>query len=517
MSPALHQRQLLVGLLATLLVTAAIPAGATTTTVVDSTAPSPPVSFGSSVTTEHRGDVAEVAVSFSNGESATVRIGSEEAHVATVTVRDTDGDDRGSLRVNTYSGAVAAGDGATVMVRRQSDRSTPLAPRQYDLTLWAGNDTDGERWDVATLVVEERATDALRTWVAPESTDLSNLSEVRAAKSSGLLTNPSSGTAGDPAMVAYGEGSGFPNDTLVLELQASGLEGALAAGEGSNVTARFFQLLEEDAVSLRIRQTNPGPSFEGKEIHLAESDAVTVVGDARNDTYYFVADPNSLKVTGGPDGRLHEGDEYRTNLTTAAELASVSGGRQSATTRFAFQRPRAVVPSQGFYDDDFRTVSVAPARNQTVRGWVTLPPNRSVTVRLRSLGDARSLSKTVTVRDQTRGEGWQFVARFDLRDVARGTNFTVDVRTHDRSIVDSLSPTYVVVEENATTAATTRRSTSTPTVSTPATTTPRPTSDRPAETTRTPHPERGVEGFGVVATVGALVALLAGLALARRE
>lgn len=517
---ALPRRDLASRLVAALLlVTAATPAMAT------SAEPSPSVTFGDGVVSEHRGDVADFTVHFFDARRATVRIGSGANHVATVVVQDGDGDGRATLRLNTYDGTVDTSAGDALAQRERSNATTPLATGTYELDLWAGNGTDGERRDVAALLLGPRSADDLRTWVAPESANLSNLSAISTAKTAGTLTRTRGATAGEPALVQYAEDTEVPNDTLVLELRASGLEGTLAAQKASNVTTRFFDLLGRDAMTLRVRQINPGPSFPPKEVHLAEYDSTHVVADARNDTYYLVVNPTLMNVTGGSGGTIHGGDAYRATLTTAAAWSSAFEGRRSATTAFVFRNPLAVVPSRGFYHGSLRKVLVASSPNQTIRGSVTLPPGREVTVILRARNDdSLSLSKTVEVRNHTVDGRYRFTTTFDFSSVPVGTNFTVDVRVHNQSIIDPWPPTYAVVKANVTdsTTETTRSSPSTVNSTARKATTDSRTESGPTATESTSPAEPtalagDIPGFGIGVALGALFTVLGALSARRRK
>ncbi|WP_132057464.1 DUF7827 domain-containing protein [Halorussus amylolyticus] len=323
---ALHRRLLTcVAAIAIVVAASAAPVGAALATDGD-----PRVEFAqSAIYHEQRGDAVEVGVRLSETDAATLRIGSpDERHLATVTARDADGDGRVTVRFDTYDGTFEATGEDTVAVRERSNASTPVATDSYDLELWSGNATDGEAATASRLTLNERSTDDLRTWVAPESVTLSNLTEVRSAKTSGNLTRSEK--------VAR-------NDTLVLELQASGLGGALAARNDSNATARFFGLVEDGALGLEVRQINPGPSFEPAEIHLAP-DSTHVVVDARNDTYYLVADLPDANVTGGfNDGELNAGDVYQANVSVAGSSALASNGTESVTTEFEVVESREEV------------------------------------------------------------------------------------------------------------------------------------------------------------------------------
>lgn len=354
MPSALRSDRLLSCLLAALLVTAGLPEMAASP---DSSAPSPPVMFADDVMTEQRGDVVEIGVLFSDAEVATVRIGSEANHVATVVVRDEDGDGRATLRLNTYDGTITPIERDSSSVRERSSVETPIAAETYDLDLWIGNGTDGERWAVGILGVEERVTNDLRTWIAPGATDLPNQSAIVEAKASGNLTRSDTVTR---------------NDTLVLELRASGLEGALAAQSRSNVTSEFFGLFVDGLADIKVVQINPGPSIPPKEIHLAEYDSTHVVADPGNDSYYLVADLPDANVT-GRDGELDEGDVYEANLSFVKSSELTSDGSESVTAEFEIvesrnettNEPTTVDPETTTADSTTVSTTDAPMREVT--------------------------------------------------------------------------------------------------------------------------------------------------------
>ncbi|MFC4553117.1 MULTISPECIES: PGF-CTERM sorting domain-containing protein [Halorussus] len=318
MSPALHPRRLLYCLVTLSLVTAAFSAPVAST--LDD-ADDPRVEFATTgIAHEQRGDVAAIGVRLSGTDAATVRVGSpDERHLATVTVHDENGDGRATLRFNTYDGTFEARGEDAVSVRERSNASTPVASDDYDLELWAGNATGAEVTSVGQLVVSERSTHDLRTFVAPGSANLSNLTAVNAAMDAGNLTRSDAVTL---------------DDTLVLELRASGLDGAVAAQNGSNVTAGFLSFLGGGVAELRIEQTNPMTEVRKAEIHLEPGDA-GVVADAKNDSYYAVVDLSDANVTrGARAAELRAGHEYRANFTLAGSSVLAADGRESVVTNF---------------------------------------------------------------------------------------------------------------------------------------------------------------------------------------
>jgi hypothetical protein len=384
------------------------------------------VTFADDIVTEQRGDVVEIGVLFEDAEMATARIGSGPDHVTTVVVRDGDGDGSATVQLRTFDGTVTASPGDEATDRTRSSVETPLAPETYDLDLWSGNGTDGERTDVAALAVDERSTGDFRTWVASGSADLSNRTGVLGAKASGNLTR-------SDTLVK--------NDTLVLELRASGLEGALAAQNGSNATTAFLGLLDGEEAELRVLQTNPTPERRPAELHLAEYDSTRVVTDQANDSYYLVADLQAANVTRGTVlAEIRAGQEYDVNFSLPGASALSTNGTESARTAFAVVDPAVEFSTAG----ENREFAV-PAPNRTVSGRTTLPPGTRLTVKLRSPDGDHAFSKTVRVRNGSDGHG-RFAVDFDFSGVPDGTNLTVDVRADAYPALD-FDPTHVIVAE----------------------------------------------------------------------
>ena len=361
MSSALHPRRLSYWLVAALLVSGTVAGTVSTASVTGSTATvtasaaSTP-NFDDGIVHEQRGDIASIPISLADAGTATVRLKADDAasnYSATFAVED-DGDGRATVRLNTFDGRYAASGNDSVAVRAESNSSVPLAVGDYELWVCAGDDAEcdgSDAADVSVLVVAQRSTDGLRTWVAPASAPLSNLSDVNAAMDAGNLTRSETVTR---------------NDTLVLELRASGLDGAIAARNGSNVTARFFAFLSGGAVSLRVEQTNPGTEVRPGRIHLAPN-ATRVVADSVNDSYYLVTDLSEGHVTGGyGDGEVTEGDEYRANVTLSGSSALAADGRESVVTNFS------VVDSR----EESTTVETTTASGTTTTTATTESPMR---------------------------------------------------------------------------------------------------------------------------------------------
>jgi PGF-CTERM protein len=259
--------------------------------------------------------------------------------------------------------------------------------------------------------------DGLRTWVAPRSTDLSNLSAIQAARASGNLTRSN--------VVAE-------NDTLVLELRASGLAGAIAAEDGQNVTARFFAFLERGGVSMAVPD-RPGPEQEYAYLDVTNASAVSVVADSRNGSYYLVVDLPDARIAdedgGVPANNRGLAGEYEANVTLTANSTLTADGQQTATTVFDISDEEADLDTPGGTDRRY----LAPRPNQTISGLTTLAPGHRVTVEVR-VPDGEARSKTVRVRNATESAG-RFAAVFDFGDVAPGANVSIAVRSGGRPLL----------------------------------------------------------------------------------
>ncbi|WP_435179915.1 BGTF surface domain-containing protein [Halorussus sp. AFM4] len=377
-----------------------------------------------------QGSVAELRVSLADGGNATLSVSNERGNYsATLTVGD-DGDGTATIRLNTYDGTYRAADSDSVTVRSASGGTGPLAVGTYEALVCGGARANCGREAAAAktvLTVANRNTDGLRTWVAPASADLSNATEIEVARSSGTLTRSD--------VVAR-------NDTLVLELRASGLEGAIAAQDGANATARFAAFLENGPASLVVHDF-PGTEQETAYLDVTDPSAVTFVPDPGNFSYYVVADLRNASVTDGRGGdpANNEGlrDDHRANFTLAAASPLTADGRETAAAEFRIEEPDAALDTPPNSD----RVYLAPGPNRTLTGTTTLAPGSSVTVEVRQDDGGFRRTETVRVRNRTDGPAGVFAATVNLSGVREGTDLDVAVRSADGS---RLTEPYADVE-----------------------------------------------------------------------
>ncbi|MHB9288153.1 hypothetical protein ACKVMT_14075, partial [Halobacteriales archaeon Cl-PHB] len=245
---------------------------------------------------DQRGDIVNVPVDLTSTTDATVVIGNaqESGYEATVEVTDVNGDGQVTLMWNSY----AAGTGANVVTAAGDDTATLIgnentgitggpsdsiiAADSYDLEVWTGhgvNTANSPSTDLATLTVETRSTDGIKTWTAPASMagtltagDLT-VADVLATAEAGSLTQGSS--------IAE-------EDVYVTEIEASGLEG-VAAVDGS--------LFADGDHSLTAEELGVSGNTVPETLDLTAANA-NIVSDGANDTYYVVWDTEDLEGQG---------------------------------------------------------------------------------------------------------------------------------------------------------------------------------------------------------------------------
>lgn len=458
--------------------------GPETVTVSDKTES---VAFGDQTLTENVGDIVEIPIDFQNSNTATVVIGSDNAgYNATVTVTDANEDGEAVIRLNTFT----TGDGASAFslgddsdsldsVTINTGVSSPLDTGTYDLEAFRGTSSGDTPADLGSISIGERATSAASVYTAPDGTPIENRSDIDVTTES--------------ADIAFG-------DVVVVEVEATGLSGAIQNQTGSDLTTRFFNFVNSDAASLTVEQTNPKPNTAAKTLDLSGS--ATVVESADNDAYYIVAESDNLP-------QVEAGDEYSVDFTVSnsTELASED---ETVTTRFDVSEATVDV-----------TEANATVADGEVAGETSLAPGTEVTVTVKNSDDNPFLKSQVVEVEQ---DG-TFTAAFDFSDSSVGTDYTVTAEAGSVSaeasgqLVEAEEPTETTETETATettetetvteTETTTEEETSTATATEESTTTSSESDTSPA-TTET----GGQAGFGAVI---ALVAVLAAAMLAYRR
>lgn len=325
-----------------------------------------------------------------------------------------------TLRLNTR-----ANGSAVFGVRSDVLDSVPLnatgegsfRPGTYTVTIrdWSGDVTETVQFELT----EPRAQD-LTLWRAPvgAAARLETVERVRASRAA-AATLDSQRQTGDPGYDDYL--SVATNETLVVAIRAQGVDGAMAAGEGTPI-ARFRTALRETNATFAVEQTEETTTPERQRLvlDLLNESASHLVAHPANDTYYLVVDTRRLWADKSESYREHVGSHPGLGFVLRLSMRNASAETGTPPDRvaadFRMVEPAADVP---YANGD--AVPLEATSDARLPVWTTLAPGTAVTARL-SGGVNRTITRTVRARD-TRYPG--FVLPVDLSGVPNGTTFTV--------------------------------------------------------------------------------------------
>ena len=469
---------------------------------------------GAGIVTEQRGDIANITITLSNTDTATLTVGSDDVgFLGNVTVEDANDDGQVNVLFNTYAATDAATgtdiSGSNVFATPNVDGtddsiedaelsqgvSTLLDAGEYDLEVRAGDDPADDSQGVGTLVLEERNTTSIASWTAPtgDDDDYEDTEDLYEAISNENLT------ASDN--IAY-------SDVAVHQLQASGLAGLFNAEESGEVTTEFFNN-NGNEYQFTVEQVNPGANRDAYNLVL-DSSNTSIFADPANDTYFVVYDTGDV----GSDARSVENDHsLNANFTVYEDEGNLTDEDQTVEDEYS------LVEAEHTVDEP---VNVSASADQEIMGETNVAPGTEITLRVRSTGDTQpSFLKTATVyvsANQT------YFGTFDFSEQETGDTFDLTVRggaapseTFEGNVGDatSMTETDMSTETEMTETATATEEPDTETATATATdasetetATEEPT-DEPTETST------GTPGFGVVVAVTALLA--AALLAVRRD
>jgi PGF-CTERM protein len=254
-----------------------------------------------------------------------------------------------------------------------------------------------------------------------------------------------------------------PGDHLILAIEAQGLEGALAEEGSSSATGQFAGIHNElgasadspleDAVQIRIEQTNPGPNQNAELVTVENTDYLTVIPDTENETYYAVVNTdgglangdaaNPVAVTNG-DGQLSDGDNYGLEFKVISYSVNddnwglvgpnADGDLENETVSAGPFSINAADASLNNADD----LGVQAGENVTFSGTSNLAPNSELTVTVETERDEPSQfidDTTVTVdADGT----WEATFETTFVNAIEGTDFDITVEQAENAGSDPL-------------------------------------------------------------------------------
>ena len=460
--------------------------------------------FVDNTITDQRGDVIEFSVETEGTDTSTVVFGTpEDGVVANATLVDDDGDNQVTAYLNT-----TALDGSTQPflldsdsddeIDRQNQGSNTVSDLidagEYDLEVRPGSSPTAESTDVATVILEERGTQAVNTWTVPNGVSISDLEDVNEAAADGDLTQTTD--------IANG-------DKVVHEVQASGLEGVLNTQNNEGVTTKFFEM-RQNVFNFTVEQTDAGANQDPWHLKLTSSNT-TVVADGDNDTYYIVVNTQTANIQ--RSGNSIPDDEGLTANFTVIQDDLNGYGDFTNNNEYDDDENEETLTDYDVVEPEINVdepYNVSSATEQSVSGDTTLAPGTELRLRVRSDDGVRpSFLKTaspVVQSDRT----WS--ATFDFSEQSVGDTYEISVSKNTPSA--SVTEDGTVVEAMMTTTEAPDTTTEAPDTTTEA---PDTTTEAPDTTTEEPATETptSTPGFGVVVALTALIA--AALLAIRRD
>jgi len=229
------------------------------------------------------------------------------------------------------------------------------------------------RTAVGSLTLNERSTDGVQIWTAPDRAGVGSVSQL-------------TGVATQTDTVAF-------QDWAIVQIEASGLSGYV----------QNLSELNNDSTGLSMTLTDlGGRNVEPTEVSL---DRGQFLVDEENDKYFLVIDSNALE----------QNATYRANFTVSDANPYVEAGNgTSYVTNFT------VVERNASFDEP---VEVPASSDATISGTSTAAPGTELNVEATNTADAPFLKRgTATVQEDGTWE-----VSLDFSDVAEGTNFTVSI------------------------------------------------------------------------------------------
>jgi PGF-CTERM protein len=380
-------------------------------------------SFADTVVSEERGDVARITVDLQNREEVDVNIGSEDLnYLVNLNVEDDDEDGQVTILFNTFAPSSASSfeandeDDEVTLNQTVISLSSPLASASYEMNITNGGvraaDEPGiDELAVGTLSLTDRSTTEARTWVAPEGASLDEADDIVEYVEAGNLTRDST--------IAE-------RDLVVVEIQASGVFGALNDTNSANATDAVVELDTDhpggaDEINFSVYESDAtiAPNADGAQILDPNELNHDIVAAPGSNALYAVIPSNAL--VSKPNAEID--DRFIANFTVPKSSSLTKGNeRQTVTTEFRIVDRELEFDTNAQLADGTDIVRVRAAADQNITGTTSLAPGTEVSLTARATGDAPFLlsQDAIVQPDGT------FAATFDFSNVSAGQNFTVD-------------------------------------------------------------------------------------------
>ncbi|GGK75741.1 DUF7282 domain-containing protein [Haloarcula sebkhae] len=436
-------------------------------------------SFESSTVRDEVGDVANITVQLDNTEDGIISVGStnDDNYAIIGQVEDEDGDGEVTVQFNSYTAgtssaneeSLGSGDSNTVLSvpgdddidvlteegsfdRLDSDDNADLSTDvleagSYSMNVTATTDIDeiDDPDSAGTLRLNENSVEGVQTWAAPSDAEIDD-DDIDVYDRIGVNLTQSDDVAAD--------------DVVVHEIQASGLEGVLEYeqedGTASDETAAFLDAVDTDGqtngdrygygtgvtggektdagLTFYANRTDVGANADPQPIDFEDSeDALTVVEDADNNTYFVAVDTSDVEFTNdktitkekitddsdNEDDSVSIDEDTRINATFAIREGTLSDddGKTASAIYTTSERDATL----DLDDDGFVTVSAAAG--QEVTGTTNVAPGTELEVEMESESEANPFVIRPEVDVATDGT---YTATADFSDYSAGANFTAE-------------------------------------------------------------------------------------------
>ncbi|WP_146417140.1 DUF7827 domain-containing protein [Haloarcula hispanica] len=391
-------------------------------------------SFESSTVQDNIGDVVNITVQVDNTEDAVINIGDEndDNYYIQGQLEDDNGDGEVTVQFNSYTAGnysdstvlSVPGDDDIDNIKEGGDYTRgslsgdTLEAGSYSMNVTAGTSPDVTSPDtVGTLRLNENSVENIQTWAAPSDADIDD-DDVDIYDRIGENLTQSDDVAAE--------------DVVVHEIQASGIEGALEYeqedGSASDVTEAFlaatdttpYRINDSDATTsglrLYVNRTDVGANADANPIDFSNSsDAVTVVDDPDNNTYFVAVDTSDVVFENGKT--IVKEEDTRLNATFSVREGPLTDDRNSDSAIYTTSERDATLDL-----DDSGVVTVSAAAGQEVTGETNVAPGSELEVEMESESDANPFVIRPEIDVATDGT---YTATADFSDYSAGTNFTV--------------------------------------------------------------------------------------------
>ncbi len=391
-------------------------------------------SFETSTIQDNVGDVVNITVQVDNTEDAVINVGSQsdDNYYIQGQLQDDNGDGEVTVQFNSYTAGnysdstvlSVPGDDDVDNIKEGGDYTRgslsgdTLEAGSYSMNVTAGTSPDVTSPDtVGTLRLNENSVENIQTWAAPSDADIDD-DDVDIYDRIGVNLTKSKSVAAE--------------DVVVHEIDASGIEGALEYeqedGSASDVTEAFIaatdttpnRINNSDATTsglrLYVNRTDVGANADPQPVNFTNSsDAVTVVDDPDNNTYFVALDTSDVTFENGKT--ISNEEDTRINATFSIREGPLTDDRNSDSAIYRTSERDATLDL-----DDSGVVTVSAAAGQEVTGETNVAPGTTLEVEMESESDANPFvirPETDVATDGT------YTATADFQDYSAGTNFTV--------------------------------------------------------------------------------------------